>query len=101
MHNNTAQYLGISITGTFRVYTGIAIPAQIMPLGHSPLAAVAAYDYLLSLPEEIRLAWKKPLTPARIIYFAGRYSIFLWSITDIPNAQNLVSFPSHPILPMG
>lgn len=99
MNNNTAQYLGISITGTFRVY--IAIPAQIAHLVHSPLAAVAAYDYLLSLPEEIRLAWKKPLTPARIIYLAARYSIFLWSITDIPGAQNLVSFPSHPILPMG
>ncbi|KZT67344.1 hypothetical protein DAEQUDRAFT_729198 [Daedalea quercina L-15889] len=57
------------------------------------MLSLATYDFLLSFPSEVRLAWKRSITPARVIYFVGRYSIFIWFVVGWLPTLNL-SLPS-------
>ena len=46
-------------------------------------AGVVAYDFLLTIPDEVRVMWTRPLTGAKILFFLNRYLFVTSNIIQV------------------
>ena len=49
------------------------------------------YDYLLTIPDEVRLVWGRPFNLATAIFLYLRYAILIQASLDVVNNVNLTS----------
>ncbi|KAH9841105.1 uncharacterized protein C8Q71DRAFT_439322 [Rhodofomes roseus] len=63
---------------------------HMMSLCTIAVCALIVYDYVISLPKEIRHFWKRGATGPKLLFFSNRYALLTYAVLFLVNTSRFI-----------